>query len=181
VANGKDVILDPAIFGNNFFRSGVIDRFLNLLIQAAVLYSLPLFMLLFLDMSSFETGLALMPFSISIILFSIGGTRLTAKFLPNRLIQLGFLLAAAGLVVLVIMLDPAMSASTLFLGSMIAGAGFGLIISQIVNLILSTVREDEVSEATGVNSTGEQLGNAIGVALIGSIMLNTLNSALPAA
>jgi hypothetical protein len=71
-----------------------------------------------------------------------------------------------------------MSASTLFLGSMIAGAGFGLIIPQIVNLILSTVREDEVSEATGVNSTGEQLGNAIGVALIGSIMLNTLNSAL---
>ena len=55
---------------------------------------------------------------------------MTARRLPNQLIQLGFLLAAAGLVVLVMMLDPAMSASTLFLGSIIAGAGFGLIISQ---------------------------------------------------
>jgi hypothetical protein len=31
VASGKDVILDPAIFGNNDFRGGIIDRFLNLL------------------------------------------------------------------------------------------------------------------------------------------------------
>jgi hypothetical protein len=35
-----------------------------------------------------------------------------------------------------------------------------------------------VIDTTGVNSTGEQLGNAIGVALVGSIMLNTLNSAI---
>ena len=66
----------------------------------------------------------------------------------------------------------------MFLGSIIAGAGFGLIVSQIVNLILSAVNPEEVAEATGVNGTGEQLGNAIGVAFIGSIMLNTLNGAI---
>lgn len=176
--DGRDVLVDPSIFGNREFRSGVIDRFIQLMVQAALLYSLPLFMLLYLEMNSFETGLSLMPFSIGIIALSIGGTRLATRWLPSRIIQAGFVLAAVGLAVIVLQLEPAMSSGRLFLGSVIAGAGFGLIVSQIVNLLLSTVRPDTVAEATGVSSTAEQLGNAIGVALIGSIMLNTLNSTI---
>ncbi len=175
---GRDVLLDPAIFDSREFRSGVIGRFIQLMVQAALLYSLPLFMLLYLEMNSFETGLSLMPFSIGIIALSIGGTRLATRWRPSAIIQAGFVLAAAGLVVIVLQLDPAMSSSALFVGSIIAGAGFGLIVSQIVNLLLSTVRPETVAEATGVSSTAEQLGNAIGVALIGSIMLNTLNSTI---
>jgi MFS family permease len=176
--SGRDVIVDPAIFGNGAFRSSVIDRFVQLMVQAALLYSLPLFMLLFLELNSFETGLSLMPFSLAIIALSIGGTRLAATRLPRWIIQAGFSLAAAGLAVIVLQLDSAMTSANLFLGSIVAGAGFGLIVSQIVNLLLSTVRPEEVAEATGVSSTAEQLGNAIGVALIGSIMLNTLNAAI---
>ena len=171
-------VVDPSIFGTRGFRSGVIDRFIQLMVQAALLYSLPLFMLLYLEMNSFETGLSLMPFSIGIIALSVGGTRLASSWLPSRVIRAGFVLAAAGLAVIVVQLDPEMRSGSLFAGSIIAGAGFGLIVSQIVNLLLSSVRPERVAEATGVSSTAEQLGNAIGVALIGSIMLNTLNSTI---
>ncbi len=176
--DGRDVILDPSIFGNRDFRSGVIDRFIQLMVQAALLYALPLFMLLYLEMNSFETGLSLMPFSIGIIALSVGGTRLATRWAPSRIIQRGFVLAAVGLAVIVLQLDPAMGSGRLFVGSIIAGAGFALSVTQIVKLLLSTVRPETVAEATGISSTAEQLGNAIGVALIGSIMLNTLNATI---
>ena len=55
------------------------------------------------------------------------------------------------------------------------GAGIGLIASQILNLILSSVSEEQTPETAGLTSTFEQLGNAIGVALAGTIMLFALS------
>jgi hypothetical protein len=49
-----------------------------------------------------------------------------------------------------------------------------LIASQILNLILSAVTEEQTPETAGLTSTFEQLGNAIGVALVGSILLGVL-------
>jgi hypothetical protein len=56
------------------------------------------------------------------------------------------------------------------------GLGLGLINSQILNLILSSVKPDLTAETSGVNSTFEQLGNAIGVALIGTILMGALTA-----
>jgi len=58
------------------------------------------------------------------------------------------------------------------------GAGIGLIASQILNLILSSVDADRTPETAGLTATFEQLGNAIGVALIGTVMLGALAGGL---
>ncbi|MEM6657108.1 MAG: hypothetical protein AAF625_03390, partial [Pseudomonadota bacterium] len=58
------------------------------------------------------------------------------------------------------------------------GAGLGLIASQILNLVLSSAKPQDTAEVSGLNGTFEQLGNAIGVALVGTIMLSSLASAL---
>ena len=42
------------------------------------------------------------------------------------------------------------------------------IASQILNLILSSVKPEDTAETAGLSSTFEQLGNAIGVALVGT-------------
>jgi hypothetical protein len=56
--------------------------------------------------------------------------------------------------------------------------GIGLIASQILNLILSSVKPEDTAETAGLSSTFEQLGNAIGVALVGTVMLSTLATGL---
>ena len=58
------------------------------------------------------------------------------------------------------------------------GAGMGLVASQILNLILSSVTAEQTPETAGLTSTFEQLGNAIFVALVGTVMLTSLSAGL---
>jgi hypothetical protein len=56
----------------------------------------------------------------------------------------------------------------------IAGAGLGLLVSQLNNYTLSPIEEERVSEAAGVNSAGGSFGLAFGLAFAGAIMLASL-------
>ena len=57
----------------------------------------------------------------------------------------------------------------------IAGAGLGLLVSQLNNYTLSPISEERVSEAAGVNSAGGSFGLSFGLAFAGAIMLATLS------
>ena len=72
-------------------------------------------------------------------------------------------------------IQPDARPEDLILGGLF-GAGVGLIASQILNLILSSVSEEQTPETAGLTSTFEQLGNAIGVALVGTVMLGVLST-----
>jgi hypothetical protein len=56
----------------------------------------------------------------------------------------------------------------------VAGAGLGLLVSQLNNYTLSPIDEERVSEAAGVNSAGGSFGLSFGLAFAGAIMLATL-------
>ena len=59
----------------------------------------------------------------------------------------------------------------------IAGAGLGLLVSQLNNYTLSPISEERVSEAAGVNSAAGSFGLSFGLAFAGAIMLATLSAA----
>ncbi len=58
---------------------------------------------------------------------------------------------------------------------MVAGAGLGLLVSQLNNYTLSPIEEERVSEAAGVNSAGGSFGLSFGLAFSGAIMLASLS------
>ena len=58
----------------------------------------------------------------------------------------------------------------------IAGAGLGLLVSQLNNYTLSPISEDRVSEAAGVNSAAGSFGLSFGLAFAGAIMLASLST-----
>jgi hypothetical protein len=60
------------------------------------------------------------------------------------------------------------------------GIGFGLIVSQLTNLILSSVPNSQAGEASGINGTIREVGRTIGTALIGSVFLASFSSSATA-
>ena len=60
---------------------------------------------------------------------------------------------------------------------MLAGAGLGLLVSQLNNYTLSPISDERVSEAAGVNSAAGSFGLSFGLAFAGAIMLATLSIA----
>ena len=57
---------------------------------------------------------------------------------------------------------------------MIAGAGLGLLVSQLNNFTLAPIEETRISEAAGVNSAAGSFGLSFGLAMAGGILLATL-------
>ncbi len=171
--HGRDSLFKPSALNVPGLKTGFAVRFIQVGITAAFLYILPLLLQLSFNFTAMQTGVALMPFSLSLLLFALLGARFSARFFANRIIQIGFIVAVAGLGALGASIQPEAAASDLVLGALF-GAGLGLIASQILNLILSSVAEEDTAEVAGLTSTFEQLGNAIGVALVGTVMLVAL-------
>lgn len=173
----KDGLFRPSVFKTPGLTSGFASRFMHMGIQSGFLYLLPLMLQLSFNFNAIETGIALLPFSLGVLIASLGGARLSSRFYANRLIQIGFIICAVGLGLITASIQPNAGARELVVGG-IFGLGAGLIASQIINLIMSSVKPEQAAETAGLNGTFEQLGNAIGVALVGVVMLSTLTASM---
>jgi hypothetical protein len=121
-----------------------------------------------------EAGLSLAPLSLTMFAVALLAGRKAGGRSPSRLILAGFLLLAAAVAVLIAIVPRADSGWAMALPLMVAGAGLGLLVSQLNNYTLSPIEEERVSEAAGVNSAGGSFGLAFGLAFAGAIMLASL-------
>jgi hypothetical protein len=96
---------------------------------------------------------------------------------PSGIIRVGFALVALGVLALVPTVPRADSGWYLLVPLVIAGAGLGLLVSQLNNYTLSPISDERVSEAAGVNSAAGSFGLSFGLAFAGAIMLATLSIA----
>src|SRR5213075_198028 len=94
---------------------------------------------------------------------------------PSKIIRAGFLLLTVGVAVLIPVVPRAHSGWAMVVPLMIAGAGLGLLVSQLNNYTLAPIDEERVSEAAGVNSAGGSFGLSFGLAFAGAIMLAALS------
>ncbi len=94
---------------------------------------------------------------------------------PAKIIRAGFALLLIGLVALIPIVPRATSGWWLVIPLIVAGAGLGLLVSQLNNYTLSPIDEERVSEAAGVNSAAGSFGLSFGLAFAGAIMLASLS------
>jgi len=174
---GGDGLFRPSLFAVAGLPAGFAVRFIQMAIMAAFLFTFPLLLQLSFESTAIESGLALLPFSITTLVAAVLGSRLSARYTAKRLIQIGYVIAVLGLVTLAATIGESIAPADLA-GSGLFGVGLGLIASQILNLIISSVESGDVAETAGLNGTFEQLGNALGVALVGTMMLVALNANL---
>ena len=92
------------------------------------------------------------------------------------MIRMGFALLAVGMAVLIAIVPRGDSGWYLLVPLVIAGAGLGLLVSQLNNYTLSPIDEERVSEAAGVNSASGSFGLSFGLAFAGAIMLGRWRS-----
>lgn len=176
--NGGNYLFNSSIFKFSGYTRSEIVRFLNMLVIASFIFIYPLFLQMSYDFSAIQTGVLLMPFSISLLIASLSGSKLISKFKPKSILIFGFVISTLGLFLILPVSEIYLSPVTLAGVSILIGLGFGFIASQLVNLVFSTVGEEYQSDAAGLNGTFEQLGNSVGIALIGSILVGVLTANL---
>src|SRR5215217_2828318 len=132
--------------------------------------ALPIFLQMVLEYSAMETGLTLAPLSLTMFGMALLAGRRAGTRRPASIIRLGWGLLAVGMLLLIPIVPRADSGWPLVVPLILAGAGLGLLVSQLNNYTLSPISDERVSEAAGVNSAAGSFGLSFGLAFAGAIM-----------
>jgi predicted MFS family arabinose efflux permease len=152
------------------FRYGLITSMVLSMGQLAMLFVLPVFLQEGKRLSAVQNGLWFVPMGLTILVAAQVGGRLTRVLGTTSIVRFGLILDAAGLVLMGVTLRPGVTLLGLLPALLLLGTGAGLATSQLTNVILYDIEPDKAGVASGANSTVRQVGSALGVAIIGSIL-----------
>ncbi len=128
--------------------------------------------------SPLKAGLTAVAFSVGSFLGAPAATPLAQKYGRSILIA-GAVLMAGGIVAVdafVPHVGTNGSPWPIVPGLVIAGAGLALLVIPLVNVVLAAAPAEAAGSASGVFSTAQQLGGAIGVALLGTVFFDQVGS-----
>jgi EmrB/QacA subfamily drug resistance transporter len=155
-------------------RAGLIGLFSQNLILMGVFFVIPLYLQLVIGLNAFETGLRMLPVSVTMLAASAVGSRLSGRFSVRGIVRTGLALTAVAAVWMLGAIEPELKRPDFAVSMALLGTGMGLMVSQLGNVVQSSVSASGRGEAGGLQYTGQQLGSSLGVALIGAITLASL-------
>lgn len=174
-AAGKPVLVDLALFGLRSFRIGSVAALVVALGEFGMLFALPIFVQGVLGYSALDTGLLVVFLAIGTFLIS-GGTPQLARRLGGRaVVQIGIATEVVAIVGLGLSFSAGAAFWVLAAWLFLYGVGVGLATAQLTSVILADVPVEQSGEASGLQSTVRQLGSALGIALLGTLLVTSLS------
>ncbi len=176
-SHGQEPLVRPDMLRNKQLSGGLTMFFFQYLVQAGFFFVVPLFLSVALGLSAIDTGVRLLPLSVTLLAAAIGIPRFLPRVSPRLVVRVGLLSLLAGTVVLLGALDADSGAEIVFVPMLLVGLGIGALASQLGAVTVSAVSDEEATEVGGIQNTATNLGASLGTALAGSLLIASLTSA----
>ncbi|MBO0707553.1 MAG: MFS transporter [Candidatus Dormibacteraeota bacterium] len=174
---GRRPLLDPALFAIRTFRAGLLVQLCFWCQQAAGYLVIALFLQEGRGLSPLGAGGMFAVLAAGYVATSLRAPALTQRF-GRDLVGVGAVVGTVGNVLLVLAagvggLDVPLVA--LAPGLLLLGAGQGLCITPLTSIVLSGAGAESAGSMSGALSTTQQIGNAVGVGVIGVVFFGLLS------
>ncbi len=170
-------LLDPRLFRNRAFSTGVFSIALQFFVFFGYVFVIVQYLQLVLDYSPLRAGLALVPMAMVLGGLSRRVPHLMTKVSRRPLAIAGLLLMALGTGVLT-RLGPDSSYWVVLAGIVPIGAGMALATSPATTDIVSALPEHKQGVGSAVNDAAREVGGALGIAVLGSVLNERYRSGL---
>jgi EmrB/QacA subfamily drug resistance transporter len=172
----EDVLLDRRLLRIVPLRAGLTTLMMQQLILLGLFFVLPVYLQMVLGLDAFETGKKLFPMSVTMFLAAMAGPKLAAGASPKRVAQIGLVALTIASFVLLGTIEVELKGAQFALALGLFGVGAGLLMSQLGNVIMSSVDPSKTNEAGGLQGTAQNLGASLGTALIGAVLIVALTN-----
>lgn len=169
-------LVQLSLFRIRAFAVGVVIAAFFLAGIPAFFFTISLMMQLGLGWSALHAGLTIIPYSLGTAISSAMSTRIAPR-LGKYTITLGSALLCAGTLGVILTLritGASVTSYDLIPAFVVGGLGLGTVIAPLLNVILAGVPGRDAGSASGVLTTFQQLGGAIGLAVIGVVFFGLL-------
>ncbi|MEM9608426.1 MAG: MFS transporter [Actinomycetota bacterium] len=174
IAVGRDPLVRLGLFASRTLRAGLSCFFCQNLILLGIFFIVPLYLQIVLGLDALETGVRMLPISVTMFVTSTLGPALAGRVGPRLVVRAGFVLLAVAAFAMLETIEPELTGIAFGASLGLLGVGMGLVASQLGNVIQSSVEADDRSEAGGLQNTAQQVGSAAGTALVGAVVLSAL-------
>jgi EmrB/QacA subfamily drug resistance transporter len=162
-------LIDPVFFRSVPFTGSVIAAVAGFVAFSGYLFLNTLYLQDARGYSAMHAGLVTLPVAVATAIGSPVSGRMTAAHGPRRpLVAAGCLMAVAA--VLLTRVSPTTQLWFPIVAGVLFGAGFGLVNAPITNSAVSGMPRAQAGVSAAISSTGRQIGNSLGVAVLGSVI-----------
>jgi MFS family permease len=173
---GGEPLVRLSMLGNRQLTGGLVMFFFQFLIQAGLFFTIPLYLSVALGLSAIDTGVKIIPLSVTLLIAAAGIPRFFPHISPRLVVRAGLLAMFAGIVWLFASIDVHAGAEIVTVPLLLAGLGIGALASQLGSVTVSAVPDDQSPEVGGLQNTATNLGASIGTALAGSLLIAALTA-----
>jgi len=171
-------LLDPVLFTIRSFTAGMLTQFGFWAGQASYFLVLALYLQLGRHMSALESGAVFTILAAAYLVSSMRAPALVARWGRNVIVGGALALAAGHLALLAAVEAIGTHGVVLWLapGLVLAGTGMGLCLAPITATVLATLDPRRAGAVSGALSTTQQVGNAVGVAVVGAVFFGSTHA-----
>jgi EmrB/QacA subfamily drug resistance transporter len=181
-------LLDVRLFSNARFTAASSTIMVLFFALFGFLFLSTQYLQFVLGYSPLGAGVRALPYAGAMIVFAVGSSTLVARLGTKRVVTVGMLLFAAGLAVAATV-STGSGYGLLAVAMVLMGAGMGLAGAPATESIMGSLPPERANIGSAVNDTTRELGGALGVAIVGSVMSslyaaqlsNTLPDSVPPA
>ena len=176
---GVSPLVTPSLFRKQAFTGGLATALVFFAGMIGMIFSLTLCLQIGLHYSAVHSGVSLIAWSLGTAIGAGSGAAVLAPKFGRRTLHAGVVLMLAGLLSMLWVVHTAGSGLTtwdLVFPELLGGAGMGMVLAPLFDIILAGVDDDEVGSASGTLNAVQQLGGALGVAVLGTLFFSAAAS-----
>lgn len=159
-------MVDLSLFRSKTFTAGVVATMACTFALAVLLYMLAQWLQLVNGDSALESGTHLIPMSIATLVSSLGAASLAMRYPARHVTAAGLGIAAVAMLVLFFFRDD-LTLTAVIISTVLVGLGTGSL-AVGASLIMAETPIDKASSAGSLQEVSYDLGNVLGVAILGS-------------
>ena len=170
-------MLDPGLFRIPRFGLGSLGIGTAFAVMFGMFFGLAQYMQFVLGYSALGTALRTLPFAASMVFISPVGPKLAQRFGVRMVIGGGLLLTSTGMVGMAL-LDGTSGYLHVVASLCVGSAGMALAFPAATEAIVTSLPQDKAGVASAVNDTTREVGAAVGIALLGSLLSSGYRSSI---
>lgn len=177
---GKSTMLAFDLLKIASFRNGNIAAMIVALGEFGIILSLPLWLQNVLGYSALQTGFVILALAIGSFVASGFAGAFGNRISPVLIVRVGILAEILGLLLVAASISPAAQWWQVVPGLFVYGFGVGCATAQLTGVVLKDVPLEQSGQGSGTQSTARQVGSALGIAILGTILFTSLGTGVQA-
>ncbi|MFG3100830.1 MFS transporter [Streptomyces sp. NPDC048182] len=171
---GRTPLISLDVVGSKSERSAVYALFVVVALEAALNFTVPLYIQVVQGNTPLATSVAMIPFNLTVFVAAMVVVRFYKRFSPRTIALTSFLLTTAALVWLAFVVTNNWETVATIVGLIVFGAGQGALVTLLFNVLVTSSPKHLAGDVGSLRGTTQNLASAVGTALAGAMLVGVL-------